>query len=201
MATRRERMIDIVTGLGEAYRQAVSEATVNAYDLALGDLPIEAVAKAALAAMRTCKFMPNVSELRELATGIRHADRGVLAWDAVLSSTLNPYHHVDFDDGITNAVIRSLGGWVIFIERLGSSDGVKWARKEFIDTYDRLLSAGVSGAICGPLAGISQASVRDGKIVPPEVHRITTGLPPVVVEKPALPPPIVRPVLKSPPKA
>ncbi len=176
--TRREQMIDIVTGLAEAYRQSISAATVNAYDTALGDLPIESVARAALLAMRTCKFMPNVAEIRELATGVKHSDRAVLAWDAVLRVPLNAYHHMDFDDGLINATIRNLGGWVNFVERFSSSENEKWLRKEFCDTYLRLLSANASGDVLRPLAGISQATVRDGKVVPPKVHRITTGLPP-----------------------
>lgn len=176
--SRDAKMIDVVTGLGEAFRQAVSEVTVQAYTLALADLPIEAVERAALRGMRECKFMPTVAELRDLAGGVRAADRPTLAWEAVrLGLSHGPYRHVDFDDPLTNATVRSLGGWPSFVERFSDSEAEKWTRKDFLDTYARLLSSGVSGDVCRPLAGLSEVSVVDGVQVPPIAHKVATGLP------------------------
>jgi len=176
MATAKT-IVTMVGVLAEAFRQTPSEATYLAYEIGLDDVDDAAVKRAVHAAIKQCKFMPTVKELRELATGVKDADRSILAWDAVLSAPLNPYRHVDFDDGIINATIRNLGGWPTFIERFTDAESEKWLRKEFCETYSRLLSAGVNGDVCRPLAGLATASVVDGVLTAPIVQRIATGLP------------------------
>lgn len=176
--------------LAEAFRQTISEATLMAYEIGLKDIPLAQVELAVVKAIRTCRFMPTVKDLRELATGTRDSDRPVLAWDAVLAVPLNPYKHIDFDDPLINATIRNLGGWPSFTDRFNDSESEKWVRKEFLETYQKLLSSGVNGDACRPLPGLSEVTGINGKVVPCVPMRIATGLP-------ALPEGSVRPQLKT----
>lgn len=183
-----EKIAEYVEILAEAYRQTATETTFAAYEFGLTDLSDEQVKRAVATAIRSCKFMPTVKELRELASGMKDIDRPAVAWEALLQVQLNPYSHVDFDDPLINATIRSLGGWPTFIERFDGSEGEKWARKDFMECYSRLLSAGVNGDVCRPLPGLSQCQVVNGQKVEPRIVKIETGLP-------GLPANIVRPAL------
>lgn len=173
-----ERLADVVAVLGEAFRQSITDVTIRAYHLALSDVPIAAVERAAVQAMRDCKFMPTAKELRDLATGTSAESRPMLAWTALMRVPFDPYRHVDFDDPLVNATIRSLGGWPTFIERFTDAEAEKWARKEFLETYARLAASNVSGDLCRPLPGLATGRrlVRDGEILPPLVHRIELGI-------------------------
>ena len=168
----------VVGVLAEAFRQKASRVTFAAYEIGLGDLPDKQVEIGAAMAIRECRYMPTVKELRELASGVRDADRPALAWDAVLKVQFNPYWHMDFDDPVVNATIRNLGGWPSFVARFTDAEAEKWARKDFVETYARLLSSGVNGDACRPLPGLSQVQVVGGEKVDPIPKRITTGLPP-----------------------
>lgn len=57
----------MVTVLAEAFRQSISPITIAAYEAALSDIPRPRLQAAAKLALRECKFMPSVSELRELS--------------------------------------------------------------------------------------------------------------------------------------
>ncbi len=58
-------------------------------------------------------------------------------------------------------------------ERLGSAEDEKWYRIEFIKLYETLSTSGVDGETCRPLAGLSQATVANGEIVPALPCQIT----------------------------
>jgi hypothetical protein len=190
-AEDQKRVIDVIATLGENFRATLSKVGIKGYLMALGDLPVEDIERAGIKALRESTFMPSVKELRELATGIKLADRPQAAWDAFLRYVhLGPYKHVDFDDPLINATLRHLGGWVPFIGRLTNADAEKWARKEFEETYARYLSSGVSGDLCRPLPGLAEAQVVDGKIAPVVPVRVACGLP-------ALAGDIVRPALET----
>lgn len=187
---KNNRLPQLVGVLAEAFRQTISEATIMAYEIGLKDLPPQQVETAVTNAIRSCKFMPTVKELRELATGMKDIDRPVLAWEAVISIPLNPYKHVDFDDPLINATIRNLGGWPSFIDRFSDAESEKWVRKDFIDTYQKLLSSGVNGDACRPLAGLAEVTCINGQVVPAIPLRIETNLP-------RLPDSFVRPALQT----
>jgi hypothetical protein len=172
------RLTTIVSALCEAFGRTPSDATFMAYQIGLQDLPIEAIERAGLSALRSCNFMPSPAELRELAGVVGGKDRAVLAWEVVLRHLhLGPYRHVDFDDWLINGTIRNLGGWVTFIGRFTDPEAEKWLRKEFCDTYAALHRCGVDGESCRPLAGLAEVSVVDGALVPPIPVKVATGLP------------------------
>ena len=151
-----------------------SAATIRGYWIGLKDLPLEAVQRAAAKAIRTCRFMPPPVEIRELAGEGSDEQRALQAWtvasDAV--SSVGAYKHVDFADGVSNAVIRSLGGWPTFCARFTSADAEKWVRKEFLSAYKGL--AHVAGEATQPLPGLSESGVvkSTGLQVNPKLVRI-----------------------------
>lgn len=183
MATDKAKRVQMIAVLAEGFRQAITEATLMAYEMGLHDVPTGKLEAAVRQAISTCKFMPTVKELRDLATGMRDQDRGVLAWEAVMRVPFNPYTWMDFDDHVTNATIRNLGGWPTFCERFSDAESEKWARKEFLDTYERLFVTGVNGDACRPLTGLSQKQCTNGVQHDPLPYRVATGLPALPASK------------------
>ena len=134
-------------------------------------LLLPAVQQACYRAIRECKFVPKPAELREFIFG-KVEDRGLLAWADVLKHTgVGGYAHVDFEDRVINAAIRSLGGWPDFLARLTPRDE-KFTRMEFLKSYAAFAASGVSGEICEPLAGLSQGQVVRGQVVDPIPRRL-----------------------------
>lgn len=165
------RLAILVSTLAEAFRQTSSDAMMLAYDIGLRDLPLADIERAVMTAIRDSKFMPTVSELRRLA-GVKTAEsRAILAWNIVLDTVpIGSYKHVDFEDKAINAAIRSMGGWPALLDRSGD-DFYVWARKAFIEAYETF-SRHRDASDERPLAGLSEAMVRGGRIVPPEPIKI-----------------------------
>lgn len=184
-----ERIANAVTLLGEAFGRPVTEVTIKAYCLALSDLPderLERIESIAVEASRTAGFMPTAKELRDLAIGTSAESRPTLAWAALQRIQFDPYQHMDFDDPLTNATIRSLGGWPAFVARFTNAEAEKWVRKEFIETYARLAAVRVNGDLCRPLAGLKEVEMRNGRQVPAIPRRVVLGLPAPTNVTPAL---------------
>lgn len=179
IAADTKRLVQLVAGLCEAFNRTPSQATFMAYEIGLDDLPIETIEVAVKRALRESRFMPSPAELRELSGEYTGSDRAILAWDSVLKNVhLGPYKHVSFtDDRIINATIRNLGGWPRFLSRLTDADSEKWARKEFIDAYQRLHRSQVDGEICRPLTGLAGGEFKDGREYIPKIVNVVTGLP------------------------
>jgi len=172
-----ERMANVVAALGETFDRPISEVTITAYCLALSDVPIDLVEGAAVRSMRELDRMPTAHKLREFACGVSDESRALLAWNAVLGAQLNPYRDMDFDDPLINATIRTLGGWVKFVDRMGGEDET-WVRKEFLQAYRTFLASGVSADVCRPLPSLAKGGVwRDGKFRKPPVQRVACNLP------------------------
>ena len=167
-----ETIVKVVTLLGETFGRQVTAGTIEVYRIGLVDLTDDEVTRAAGVAVTRCRFMPVPAELREFAGVTTEADRALLAWSAV-ERTLSrgPYKHLDFDDGAINATIRNLGGWPTFLSRFTDAEAEKWARKEFIETYE-VMARAAGEEECAPLAGLAEADVVGSKIVPPRIERI-----------------------------
>lgn len=149
-----------ITLLGEAFRQKVSDATMEAYKIGVGDLSNSDLARATDIALHTCKFFPSPAELREFV-GQKHESVAQKAWLAVdRAAYIGSYRHVDFDDPLINAAIRSLGGWAQILTGTGDNWAV-WTRKDFVAAYESFSRGGVSADACRPLDGLSQGEVRD----------------------------------------
>lgn len=150
---------------------------IRGYWLALSDLKLKDVQEAVVKAMRTStsnKKLPFPADLRVLAGAEVSPDqKGLFAWNDVLKALpLGPYKHVDFEDRVINACIRSMGGWPNFLSRFGSSDEEKWVRIEFLKSYKGFVEAGCNGDICRHLAGLGQKEVVNGELSAPVPRRI-----------------------------
>jgi hypothetical protein len=166
--------------MAATFRQEATEALYLGYWYGLEDLTLDAVRRAVTRALRECKWLPSVAELRELAGVANPADRCVVAWEKVRRAVLSHgyYTSVDFDDPLTNATIRNMGGWPAFSVRC-EEDDEQWVRKDFERIYTSLARGGISWEMAAPLIGVSDQSKRlygwDDLI--PEPERIACGLP------------------------
>lgn len=130
---------NLMLALGATFRVEVTAPLRVGYWMGLRDLPLAAVQEAVAKAMASSRFMPTPRDLRDLA-GVMSADqRAILAWNAVKRAIreVGSYRSVDFDDGVVNAVVRTLGGW----SRLCGADSEELDRfvaREFQRLYREL---------------------------------------------------------------
>ena len=157
-----------------------SDAALLGYWIALKDMTLEQVQQACYHSMRTSKFIPKPAELREIVFGDADDD-AMTAWaDVQKAIPLGPYKHVDFTDRLINATVRNLGGWPTFIGRLTDAESEKWLRIEFCKCYAAFANSGVTGEMCDPLPGLSQATSIGGNLIAYEPRKIqcsTTNVP------------------------
>lgn len=178
------RFAGLMLALAANFRQDCDEATLEAYRIGLGDLPIEDIERAVGRAIRQKTFMPPAAELRELAGVLKPADRALKAWEAFRRAHRihGPYVSVAFDDPLITATIRNLGGWVQIDERL-EVDDEKWIRKDFERVYASFAETGVAPSQCLPLAGICELeNKRNGYEELDKPRLIETGMPPHTAE-------------------
>ena len=189
----RDRVDVCVLALAEAFDKRPTDAFLNAYQLGLDGVPIEAIERAVAASLKTSKFMPRPVELRQLAGELAPDDRAVAAWQAVcdaIDGGYNSYDSVDFDDGLINATIRNMGGWVSLLEKT-TDEFDKWAKQDFLKTYQAFQRAGVNGDACRPLVGLADTGVHEvrhadgttGTVNLGGPKRIVTGLPVMIGHK------------------
>ena len=170
-----------MAALAATFRQEASEAVFEGYWRGLRDLPLAAVNVAVDRAMRECKFLPTVCELRERAGVISPADRAITAWGIVRQAVdqYGCYRSVNFDDPVINATVRTLGGWKDFDDRL-IADRETWTHKEFLETYGAYCRTGIAHDRGGHLIGYAEyfnpRYHNPPKLRPPTL--IKTGLPP-----------------------
>lgn len=178
--TDREQFAKLIGALAIATRVEADELLLEAYWMALEDLPIESVAIAAKRALRECKFFPMAVELREMSGEVSPADRAVLAWDAFQKAVHQHgyYDSVQFDDPAITATVRSLGGWIRVCE-LPVDEFDKWLRKDFERVYASYCRSGVSPEALEHLPGFfeKENGIKGATIKPPVL--IETGLVPV----------------------
>ncbi len=188
---RAKRLVKAIAVLCEAFGIKPTQDTFAAYEMGTADLPIESVEKAVVAAIVSQKWMPKVFELRELCGAAKIVlsveDRALVAWNAVRAaiSRVGGYSSVQFDDPVTTAVVRVLGGWERFCLTETGPKLDTWLKKEFIDSYRAISAIGVSAEQVRPVAGLIEVSRAASGIsvdsqnnalpVPMEVVR--TGLP------------------------
>lgn len=167
MKTENERaaFAECITALAVVFGREVDATLIRAYSAFLGDLPIDRIRHAVNQAARTKKFMPSVTELRELAGCASAESRAISAWSIVSDAAgrLGSYVSVDFEDGVINAVIRSMGGWPYLLTRTGD-DFEKWARQEFIKAYVAIESV-VKPEECKPVCGLTTEEGKRPRLV------------------------------------
>lgn len=160
MKTRAERIADVVTMMGEAWRQKITPATMLTFSVGTEDIPIEAVERGVMRAIRECQFMPSVHELRTMcgaiSGNIATKDRPTLAWCDVRRaiSRVGGYDSPQFNDPIINATIREMGGWVLLCE--STVDELVWREKDFLRLYSALATCQLLEDRVARLAGITE---------------------------------------------
>lgn len=147
--------------------------------LVMRDMTEEQLQAAVLLHIRNGDDWPTPAKLRQniglVDPGMADPEtRAIKAWDAVSRAikSVGGYTSVDFDDPLTNASVRSLGGWE-WLTNL-TSDELKFKRHEFLKTYKTFSVTGVVGDLCRPLAGIED---RTNERIPTQPRRIEVGLP------------------------
>lgn len=182
---------EAIAALALAYGKEGTVAMFNTYWLGLSDLTLEAVQNAVATAIRTSASFPRPVDLRRLAGEQTSEQRAISAWgDVQRAVPRGAYKHIDFADRLINATIRNLGGWPTFIGRFDGDESEKWARLEFLKTYQALSSSGVNGEACLPLPGLSERTAIGGLLQAPVPLRIDCDanravLPCKLLEQPA----------------
>jgi hypothetical protein len=168
-----------IVALAELFNRQLTPGALKLYVNALEGIPLDVIATAIEHISDNCQFFPMPVEFRKLAGVRSDDDHAIGAWDEVLSAiSIGPYEWVDFVDGTINATIRNLGGWPSFMSRFSDADSEKWARHEFIKTYQAFRN---SGTVAGPLTGLSEKKVGPyGELVDPVPIRIGTDRPDVL---------------------
>ena len=144
-----------VAVLAEAFGRTPSPTTFRAYEWGLDGLTPIQIEQAARQALRTCRFMPSPSELRELVSGSL-ADRAEQAWLLVCLAVERLGHRksVDFGDPAIHAAIRSLGGWE-HICTLSADEFDRFLQPRFVRAYIAFCRSGVGGDAGRPLLGLT----------------------------------------------
>ncbi len=140
----------------------MTQEQIKAWHLMLDDLDVDTVRRGVVATMRDYQYagFPPVGVVRKncgsMTGNITATDRVTIAWAAVKTAvpTQGGYATVTFDDPITNATIRALGGWVRICDTESGEQFDAWLRKEFERTYTAFMAAGVQQDQAAPLAGL-----------------------------------------------
>jgi hypothetical protein len=110
----RGAFAELMVGLGETYGEPVSTARMEIYFAALRDLPLVQLRQAATLLVRTSKFFPRPSELREALDGSVD-ERADLAWVKLLQEVRRVGYlgSPDFGDDVAlrRAALELFGGW------------------------------------------------------------------------------------------
>ena len=202
-----DRFRSAIGGMAVTFRQEASEILFDGYWMGLADLPIEVVERAVVQAIRECKFMPTVAELRESAGQIRPEQRATVAWSVLQDASRdNGYSTVVFDDPILTATVRRMGGWPAVCEYF-DVEPHQWLegvfQKRFTDLYTSLLARGISETEAAPLPGFFEQDNRLHGYLDaiPATKCIACDLPALPVEKTRRlprPPTELVPALKAP---
>jgi hypothetical protein len=168
--SRTDRIARVVAMLCEGLPgKTASPMTYCAYEAGLDDLDTDEVERAGLRALKVCKFVPSVAELRELCGCLTTEQRMVKAWE-ILGAALRKwayYYSIVFDDPALNATVHNFGGWIALSERWSDTPVPTWDaffRKDFERVYAAFVSSGFWGeAGTTPLIGWFDKSNRTAR--------------------------------------
>lgn len=135
----RELFVTLMKALCATKRVEATEAFLMGYWIGCAGLSDDDFRKAIERALReTDGFMPSPNELRKMGGEEQVETRAIHAWATVLRAigSVGSYTSVDFGT-LTNAVIRSMGGWVELCNR-DSEELREFGRKDFEKTYRSL---------------------------------------------------------------
>lgn len=184
----RERFLSLLMALAGVFRVDPTEALLEGYWIGCRSMPLEAFSHACARAMESCEHMPRPRELRELAGEVSTPDRAIIAWEAVRKAirSLGAYKSVRFDDPVTNAAVRNIGGWRELCS-LSAEDLESFRRPRFEKAYRALADLPLSPEATGYLSGIHESENAGLAGVETPVHTVRVGLPaPPTAARPAL---------------
>lgn len=143
--------------LCEAFNRKPTPATYKAYEIALSDISDDALTEAGNQVLcGSSSFMPTPGQLRQLCLtgGTSYAGRAEIAWHEFDKTVgcIGGDKSVTFADGIINATVRLLGGWIQCCDKTGD-DYFVWLQKSFKETYARLCESGTTEEMRQPLSG------------------------------------------------
>lgn len=159
MASNTEAIGKCLLILSGAFRVELDDPAAEAYHIGLEGLTPEQLSVATKAVLQSSehRFMPTPGQLRQAALtgGGSFEGRADIAWhefDRCVASHGGD-HSVSFADGLINATVALLGGWIHCCEKAGD-DYFIWLQKTFKATYVRLCEAGrVSPELLRPHPG------------------------------------------------
>ena len=123
--------------VAEQYGKSFSPDVIMLYWKALGDFEWSAVKHALFLHIRnadTGMYLPKIADIIKMLDGTT-SDQAMVAWTDVekAMSRVGAYASVVFDDNITQAVIRDMGGWAGMCHK--QIDELPFVAKEFQQRY------------------------------------------------------------------
>lgn len=116
---RMNRFSTIFMALSEYYGRETSSMQIELYWQPLQKYAIADIQKAIglhICNTETGQYFPKVADFVRLLEGGGSKDRAALAWTKVEAAInrVGTYRDIVFDDPIIHAVIRDMGGWIVF---------------------------------------------------------------------------------------
>lgn len=145
---------------------------------ALSDLTHEQLVDAVRRFNRESTEYPTPAAVRRYAGGgsAVSEDRARVAWSVVRREIRRTggYESIEFDDQVTNATIRAMGGWDKLCEV--TEDTLPFRERDFLANYMAICRTGIGDG--RPLVGIVARTNAGNGFKKPEPMRIETGLAP-----------------------
>jgi hypothetical protein len=148
-----------ILAIGLFYEKEITKVVIDLYWEALKDLELCEIEKALQIHIKDPergRFMPKPADLRGIICN--PVKTPLIAWRTVESAyrKFNYYDTVQFENGVTNAVIKDLGGWIEFSQQ---NLDEPWTQKEFERRYEAYAKNGIESH--EPLPGFHEINNRD----------------------------------------
>lgn len=143
--TDRKRFAEILGSTAELFNRTLTPAATELLWNVLVDLDLPEIEQAISRHLRDPergKFMPTPADIRFFC-GLRRPSASI-AWGEVLDTMERhgAYSSVLFADGVTNAVIRDMGGWPVVCHKQATDENPAWVQKDFEHRYEEYRQAG-----------------------------------------------------------
>tara|TARA_R110000824_G_C15205494_1_gene676134 strand:+ start:997 stop:1752 length:756 start_codon:yes stop_codon:yes gene_type:complete len=167
----------VMTAMCTAFGKELDEAILEAYWMALEDMPLDGFKQGAKKCLQEEEWMPKPGAIRRSAGVLSPDARAIFAFECVRKgiATHGAYVSVNFDDPLITATIRNMGGWPELCSLPAEKFNI-FTRKDFEKIYKAMLESGVRGDAINHLPG-KHEHTNLGRVAP-VVQFIESGLPP-----------------------